>query len=106
MLISWPSTCLRMKNVSRSRICLAFIFLSPLFAARADVAVLLLESTETGMFRYTSAGHSAVYLSNVCQESPVKLRLCRAGEAGSVISTYGDFGETRPVDWNVVPFNV
>jgi hypothetical protein len=66
----------------------------------------MLESTDTGMSRYTAAGHSAVYLSNGCQESPVKLRLCRPGEEGSVISTYGDFGETQSFDWNVAPINV
>lgn len=82
-----------------------FIFGSTI-VARADVAVLLLESTDAGMSRYTAAGHSAVYLSNVCQESPVKLRLCREGEEGSVLSTYGDFGETESFDWNVTPVNV
>ncbi len=76
------------------------------YVARADVALLMLEPTNTGMSRYTSAGHSAVYLSNACQESPVKLRLCRSGEEGSVISTYGDFGETEPYDWNITPINV
>jgi hypothetical protein len=80
--------------------------LSSTFVARADVAMLMLEPTETGMSRYTAAGHAAVYLSNGCQESPVKLRLCRPGEEGAVISTYGDFGETQSFDWNVTPVNV
>jgi hypothetical protein len=73
--------------------------------ARADVAVLMLEPTNTGMSRYTRAGHSAVYLISVCEESPVKLRLCHPGEEGSVISTYGHFGETESFNWNVTPVN-
>jgi hypothetical protein len=59
---------------------LTVIILSSMFAARADVAMLMLEPTNR-MSRYTAAGHSAVYLSNGCQESPVKLQLCRPGEA-------------------------
>jgi hypothetical protein len=34
-----------------------------------------------------------VCLSRVCAETPVKLRLCRAGEQGSVISNYTSLGE-------------
>jgi hypothetical protein len=79
------------------------ILLSSTFAARGDVAVLMLEPTNTGMSRYTRAGHSAVYLISVCEESPVKLRLCHPGEEGSVISTYGHFGETESFNWNVTP---
>ena len=74
-----------------------------LVAARADVAVLMLETTGTGVARFTEAGHSAVYLSNVCQDSPVRLRLCQPGEPGSVISNYSGLGEARPYAWNVAP---
>ncbi len=85
---------------------LTTIILSAAVAARADVAVLMLESTGTGAARYTAAGHSAVYLSNVCGESPVKLRLCEPGEEGSVVSNYTWFGEAQSYEWNVVPLTL
>jgi len=58
------------------------------------------------MARITGSGHSAVYLSRVCAETPVKLRLCQAGEEGSVISNYTTLGEDQPYEWNVVPLSV
>jgi hypothetical protein len=74
--------------------------------ARADVGVILNESLDTSLARITGSGHTAVYLSNVCPASPVKLRLCRPGEAGSVISNYINLGEDQPFEWNVAPFNI
>ena len=74
--------------------------------ARADVGVVLDESLDSSVERITGSGHSAVYLSNVCPESPVKLRLCRPDEQGSVISTYTNLGEDHPYEWNVVPLSV
>ncbi len=85
---------------------LTTIILSAAFAARADVAVLMLESTDKGAARFTAAGHSAVYLSNICRESPVKLRLCEPGEEGSVVSNYDYFGESESFEWNVVPLTM
>jgi len=52
------------------------------------------------------AGHAAVYLSRVCPESPVKLRLCNPGEMGSVIQNYEDYMEIQPYEWNVVPLSL
>ena len=75
-------------------------------AARADVGVILNESLDTSVARITGSGHSAVYLSRVCPASPVKLRLCRLGEMGSVISNYTTLGEDQPFEWNVVPLSV
>ena len=75
-------------------------------AATADIGLLLLESTGIGTARYTAAGHAAVYLSNLCAETPIHLRHCRAEESGAVISTYGSFGENRPYEWNVAPLRV
>jgi len=51
-------------------------------------------------------GHSAVYLSNICADTPVKLRLCEPGEQGSVIQNYEDYKEDQPYEWNVVPLSV
>ena len=82
--------------------------LSCLFPSLAygDVGVVLDESMSKDMDRITGTGHSAVYLSRVCTDSPVKLRLCRPGEQGSVISTYMALGEDQRFEWNAVPLSV
>jgi len=74
--------------------------------ACADVGVVLNESLDTSIDRITGTGHTAVYFSRVCPESPVKLRLCRPGEPGSVMSNYINIGEDQPIEWNVAPLNV
>ncbi|HEY3929841.1 MAG TPA: hypothetical protein VGL89_15830 [Candidatus Koribacter sp.] len=74
--------------------------------AFADAGLMLGESTGQGMSRWTSAGHSAVYLSRVCPDGPVHLRLCAPGEQGSVISNYISFNEDKPYEWNIVPLSV
>jgi len=51
-------------------------------------------------------GHSAVYLSNICPDTPVRLRLCVPGEQGSVLQNYEDYKEDQPYEWNVVPLSV
>jgi hypothetical protein len=59
-----------------------------LFAPRAgaDAGVVLNESLDTSVARITGSGHSAVYLSRICPDgSPIKMRLCRPGEQGSVL---------------------
>ena len=84
---------------------LAFIFLAP-WCARADVGVVLNDSLDTSIARITGSGHSAVYFSRICSASPIKLRLCRPDEAGSVMSNYTTLGEDQPFEWNIVPLNV
>ncbi|MBZ5570207.1 MAG: hypothetical protein LAN64_20500 [Acidobacteriia bacterium] len=74
--------------------------------AYGDVGVVLNESLATSVDRITGSGHSAVYLSRICPDSPVKLRLCGPGEQGSVISTYTNPGEDYPFEWNAVPLSV
>jgi hypothetical protein len=74
--------------------------------AYGDVGVVLNESMDTSMDRITGTGHSAVYFSRICAESPVKLRLCGPGEQGSVMSNYINIGEDQPFEWNVVPLNI
>jgi hypothetical protein len=56
--------------------------------------------------RITGTGHTAVYFSNICPESPIKLRLCSPGEMGSVMSIYVNIGEDRSYGWNVVPLSI
>lgn len=70
----------------------------------ADISLLIHEakgfSGET-----TGAGHSAVYLSDVCVDPPpFVLRKCREGEdRGAVIATYPDFGGEHEYDWFALP---
>jgi len=75
-------------------------------SARADAGVILNESLDTSVARITGSGHSAIYVSRICPESPVKLRLCAPGEQGSVISNYTTLGEDQPYEWNIVPLSV
>lgn len=74
--------------------------------ASGDVGVVLNESLDTSVARITGSGHTAVYLSRFCAETPVRLRLCRAGELGSVISNYTSLGEDQPFEWNIVPLSM
>jgi len=74
-------------------------------AMRADVGLMLDESLRVGASKWTGAGHSAVYLSNVCMVSPVELRMCGPGENGVVLTNY-IFGEDRSFEWNAIPLNV
>ena len=78
--------------------------------ARADVGLLLNAKPnvhpELVKAEIIGEGHSAVYLSNICPETPVKMRLCRPDEQGSVLQNYEDYKEDRPYEWNVVPLSV
>ena len=70
-------------------------------APRAHAAVAVLVEEPYGDFaRVNRAGHSAVYLDHVCAESPTKLRACREGELGAVISRYRNVGG---YDWLAMP---
>jgi len=70
------------------------------------VGVVLNESLNSSVDRITGTGHSAVYFSRICPDSPVKLRLCRPDEQGSVMSNYINIGEDQPFEWNVVPLSM
>lgn len=74
--------------------------------AHADVGLMLAESTGVGMSRWTSAGHSAVYLSRVCADTPIHLRLCAPGEQGIVLNNYINLGEDKPYEWNAISLNI
>src|SRR5215813_10607651 len=74
--------------------------------ASADVGVILNESLDEDFDRISSTGHSAIFFSRICPQSPVKLRLCRPGEPGSVMSNYVNIGEDQPYQWNIVPLNI
>lgn len=81
-----------------TRIGFALLFLSATLA-RADITLLLEEPYGTfgGM---NPTGHSAIYFSRVCADTPVSLRRCRDGELGVVISRYHRVGG---YDWIAIP---
>jgi hypothetical protein len=74
--------------------------------ARGDVGIVLNESLDESVDRIAGTGHSAVYFSRICPESPVRLRLCRPDEHGSVMSNYINIGEDQRFEWNIVPLNI
>ncbi len=88
--------------------CVLVLFLTALLAPRAnaDVGVVLNESLDESVDRISQTGHTAVYFSRICAESPVRLRLCGPGENGSVMSNYINIGEDQSYEWNVVPLNI
>ncbi len=97
----------RVAAIARLAILLSLLFVSLVPAsAYGDVGVLLNESLDTSFARISGSGHSAVYFSRICADSPVKLRLCRPGEQGSVMSNYTTLGEDQPFEWNVVPISI
>jgi hypothetical protein len=63
-------------------------------------ATLFLEEPYSYDGAFAGTGHSAMYLSNVCAASPVKLRPCSAGESGVVISRYDGIAG---YDWIAIP---
>jgi hypothetical protein len=68
--------------------------------ATASSATLLLEEPYGKLGFFTATGHSAVYLSGVCADSPLVLRRCHPGESGIVLSRYDGVGG---YDWIAIP---
>jgi hypothetical protein len=100
---------LRFNGLRASVLSLFALGLAGLLAPRAhaDAGVVLNESLDTSVARITGSGHSAVYLSRICpDDSPVRMRLCRPGEQGSILSNYTTLGEDQPYEWNIVPLSV
>jgi hypothetical protein len=61
---------------------------------------------DSNVDKITGTGHSAVYFSRICPDSPIRLRLCRPDEQGSVMSNYINIGEDQPFEWNVVSLSM
>jgi hypothetical protein len=83
---------------------LTIVFLSILAStvASAEVSLVLHESLGEGG-SWTRGGHVSLYFSNLCAETPVKVRACREGETKGVhISRYDGISEI-PYDWVAVP---
>src|SRR6201984_2706217 len=82
--------------------------LACLISSRAygDVGVILNETLNESVARVTGSGPTAVYFSRICPDSPIKLRLCRPGENGSVMSNYINLGEDERYEWDIAPFKL
>jgi hypothetical protein len=63
-------------------------------------ATLLLEEPYGKLGFFSATGHSAVYLSGICAETPLVLRRCAPGEIGAVLSRYNGVGR---YDWIAIP---
>src|SRR5258707_813279 len=63
-------------------------------------ATLLIEEPYGKLGFFTATGHSAVYLSGVCAQTPLILRRCAPGESGVVLSRYDGVGG---YDWIAIP---
>jgi hypothetical protein len=82
---------------------LIFLGLVAMFAgarAYAREAALLLEEPFGHFGGMTPTGHAAIYLSDVCAESPTELRPCLPGENGVVLSRYH---HVDGYDWLAIP---
>ncbi len=88
--------------MTRILICMAAILCFAPVAARGDVSVFVMESLGVAG-EFTGSGHTAVYFSNICAESPTQLRICKPGEQGAVISSYPSFGDDVEREWIAVP---
>jgi hypothetical protein len=89
-----------MTKIRATSIALALLLLAfGSIRARADAALLMEEPYgEFGAMNPT--GHAAVYLNHICAESPTRLRPCRPGEPGAVISRYH---KIDGYDWLAMP---
>src|SRR6201993_798576 len=63
-------------------------------------ATLLLEEPYSVDGTFAGTGHVAVYLNRVCADTPLKLRRCKDGELGVVLSRYHG---VAGYDWFAVP---
>jgi hypothetical protein len=82
---------------------LVFVGLFAVFAgarAHAREAALLLEEPFGHFGGMTPTGHAAIYLSDVCAETPTQLRPCLPGEQGVVLSRYHHIDG---YDWLAIP---
>jgi hypothetical protein len=70
-------------------------------APRAGAQVTLLMEEPYGFFGTVNpTGHTAIYFSRICAETPVQLRRCHADEQGSVIARYQGIDG---YDWVAMP---
>lgn len=71
------------------------------FPARSRAQAALLMEEPYGVFgTLNPTGHTAIYFSRICAETPVTLRRCEPGELGSVIARYQG---VAGYDWVAMP---
>jgi hypothetical protein len=63
-------------------------------------AALLMEEPYGLYGAVNPTGHNAIYFENICAATPVRLRRCRPGEMGAVISRYEG---VNGYDWVAIP---
>lgn len=68
--------------------------------AHAGTVALLLEEPYGEFGEFNPTGHAAIYLSDVCADTPTQLRRCEPGEAGVVLSRYH---KIDGYDWLAIP---
>ncbi len=88
-----------MRHMMRTLLVLIFLGTLSCGLARADAA-LLLEEPFGDFGALNPTGHAAIYLNNVCADTPTHLRLCREGEEGVVLSRYH---RIDGYDWLAIP---
>src|ERR1700756_1596872 len=87
--------------MSRSRFLALVLLCFGLASVRAHAgATLLLEEPYSVDGTFAGTGHTAVYLDRVCADTPLKLRRCKDGELGVVLSRYHG---VAGYDWFAVP---
>lgn len=78
-----------------------FMALAALSTADCHAQAALLMEQPYGLYGILNpTGHNAIYLQNVCAETPLQVRRCRPGELGSVISRYEG---VDGYDWLAIP---
>ena len=84
----------------RRTLALLAVLLGALGQRAGASATLLVEEPYGKLGFFTATGHTAVYLSGVCAQTPLILRRCAPGESGIVLSRYvGVAG----YDWIAIP---
>jgi hypothetical protein len=79
---------------------LGIVFIATAFVQAHADAALLLEEPFGRFGAFSPTGHAAIYLTRVCADSPTRLRRCKEGEAGVVISRYH---KISGYDWLAIP---
>lgn len=85
----------------RTLLCMlaALLLLMSAGTASADVAFLM-EEPYGGFGSVNPTGHGALYFNHICADTPTRLRMCRDGEMGVVVSRYH---KVKGYDWIAIP---
>lgn len=109
-MLTWAKTrTVRFHEVSLLRPNLLFrlvAFAALLVCSRAHARMALIIGEPFGSFgTMMPVGHASIYLEDACVETPVRLRPCRPGEFGAVVSRYHDLRHPE-LDWMAFPLPV